>query len=136
MLKSFRMFESQEDWDAQTADTQEKLKQNSGFSDLAAFGAKLLFDRITERPEAYAEFGVYWFAVKDVMARHGYHFGDTMDEEMLAEYRGKTDVHTLIAAEKFKEFYRENYFENTTHFTLEQDGREWVLNDPEMAARV
>ncbi len=137
MLESYRMFETQEEWDNAVAETQAKLKQNTGFSNLAEFGAKLIFERVRDNPHCYAEFGVYWFAVKDLLNRHGYYFGDTMDEEMREEYRGKTDEHTLLAAEKFKDFYRQTYFKNTTHFTLhDDDNRAWILSDPEMSARM
>lgn len=131
------MFDTQKDWDDEVERISGSLKANTGETDLAAFGAKLIAERIRDNPHCYAEFGVYWFAVKDVLHQHGYHFGDTMDDEMRDEYRGKTDAHTLVAAEKFKDFYRQTFFQNTTHFTLaDDDNREWVLSDPHMAARV
>ena len=136
MLKSFRIFPNQQAWDDKTEWYQKTLNKNGGGDDFVAFGSTVIYQRVIERPECYAEFGVYWFAVKDVLARQGYVFGDTVDEEMLAEYRGKTDAHTLVAADLFKDFYRNTYFTGTTHFTLEKDGRDWILNDPEMAARV
>lgn len=137
MLKSFRMFENQEDWDNEVARISSLLQKNTGETDLVAFGAKLIANRVKEKPYCYAEFGVYWFAVKDVLHRYGYYFGEAMDEEMLHEYRGRTDAHTIVAAEAFKDFYRKVYFRNTIHFTLHEDeNREWVLYDPQMAARV
>lgn len=135
MLNSFRMFDSQDDWDLEVKNTADGLERNTGKSDLAAFGAQLIADRIKQYPYSYTEFGVYWFAVKDLLNRHGYDFGDNTDEEMLAEYRGKTDAHTLVAAERFKTFYRQNYFQGTVKFTLEDDDmREWVLSDSDMTA--
>lgn len=137
MLKSFRMFATQAEWDEEVARISGSLKQNTGETDLATFGAKLIAERVRDNPHCYAEFGVYWFAVKDVLARHGYDLGETMDETMRDEYRGTTDAHTIVAAEKFKDEYRKTYFKHTTHFTLvDDDGSEWILSDPEMAARV
>lgn len=129
------MFDTQEAWDKEVAETQEALDKKK-YGPLPEFGSRTIYERILDYPECYAEFGVYWFAVKDVLRRHGYDFGDVDDAEMREAYRGKTDGHTLIAAEEFKKMYRKTYYASTTHFTLEDDGmREWVLNDPDMAAR-
>lgn len=129
------MFDTQEAWDKEVAETQEALDKKK-YGPLPEFGSRTIYSRILDYPECYAEFGVYWFAVKDVLRRHGYDFGDVDDAEMREAYRGKTDGHTLIAAEEFKKMYRKTYYAGTTHFTLEDDGmREWVLNDPDMAAR-
>lgn len=138
MLKSFRMFINQEAWDEETAHSNAMLTKNTkgSYTDCGEYGAKIIAERLEEYPDCYMEFGVYWFAVKDVLNRHGYYYGDTDDEEMRLEYQGKTDAHTLVAAERFKDMYRKTYFIGTTRFTLEEDGREWVLNDPEMAARI
>lgn len=133
-MKSFQMFDTQEAWDKEVAETQAALDKKK-YGQLPEFGSRILYERILDYPECYAEFGVYWFAVKDVLRRHGYDFGDVDDAEMREAYRGKTDGHTLVAAEEFKKMYRKTYFAGTTHFTLEEDGmREWVLNDPDMAA--
>ena len=134
-MKSFQMFETQEAWDQEVAETQAALDKKK-YGALPEFGSRTLYERILDYPECYAEFGVYWFAVKDVLRRHGYDFGDVDDAEMREAYRGKTDGHTLVAAEAFKKMYRQTYFAGTTHFTLEEDGmREWVLNDPDMTAK-
>lgn len=129
MMKSFQMFETQEEWDNEVDSTATRLKANGGGDDLAAFGAKLLYERILQRPTCYAEFGVYWFAVKAVLAEYGYHFGETDDEEMRLAYTGKTAAHTLIAAERFKDYYCSHYFQGTLNFILEDDDyREWYLS--------
>lgn len=135
MLKSFRMFRNQKAWDNAVEKTKQKLEKNTGHTNLAAFGSKIIAERIMQRPISYAEFGVYWFAVKDVLARHGYHFGADNDYEMLIEYRGISDEHTLVAAERFKDMYRQTYFQGNIVFTLDEDNmREWILSDNDMYA--
>lgn len=135
MLKSFRMFENQEILNQRVEEIKATLK-SKGVDDLVKFGAELIFERIRDKPYCYAEFGVYWFAIKDILKRHGYDLGDSDDELMREEYKGVSDAHTIVEAEEFKDFYRSHFFRNTTHFFLEEDSIEWVLNDPEMASRV
>lgn len=112
-MNSFQMFDTQEDWDDAVKSTSTQLQVNTGNDDLASFGTQLIYNRIKEHPECYAEFGVYWFAVKAVLRDYGYYFGETDDEEMRLAYTGKTPAHTLVAAERFKDYYRQNYFQGT-----------------------
>lgn len=135
MYNSMKVFETQEEWDEAVAQMQAALKRNTGNDNLAEFAAKIIYERIQEHPYAYSEFGFYWFAVKDVLYRHGYYFGDTTDEEIREEFRGISDAHTVVAAERFKDMYRQTYFQGTLQFGLD-DGSTWTLTDPEMAARI
>lgn len=134
MLKSFRMFETQEEWDAEVAKTEAGLRKNLNDpnADLAEHGARIIKARFAENSTHYLEFGVYWFAVKQVIQKYYPDaFGDYFNEEMVQEYSGKTDAHTLVAAEKFKEMYRQTYFQGNRYFTLEEDDdREYCLSDP------
>lgn len=134
MLKSFRMFETQEEWDNEVAKFQAGLRKNLNDpnADLAEHGARIIKARFADNMTHYLEFGVYWFAVKKVIQKYYPDaFGDYFDEEMVKEYSGKTDAHTLVAAERFKDFYRETYFQGNREFTLEEDDdREYYLSDP------
>ncbi|MDO4878684.1 MAG: hypothetical protein Q3966_05235, partial [Neisseria sp.] len=108
MLNSFRMFASNQDWDAAVQDTKNALYRNRRNSDLGAYAAEVIAERLLANRRQYLEFGPYWFAVKDALAHYGYRFGDFDDETMREEYRGRTHEHTFVAAERFKDFYR-NY---------------------------
>lgn len=130
MLKSFKMYESQEEWDADVEATQKKLYENTRRSNLAAFAADIIAERLGKNRYHYLEFGVYWYALKEALAAHGYVIGDETDEEMRDAYKGKTHAHTFVAAEAFKTFYRKHYFQGTRDFALDDDdGRVWTLFD-------
>ena len=138
MLKSYRFFKTQEDWDNEVAQTAAKLKQNTGKSDLGAFALEVVANRLKKYPYAYQEFGVYWWAVKQELIEANYSFNaDNVDAEMVVEYRGKTPAHTIVAAEKFSAMYRQTYFKGNKKFTLgEDDNREYVLYDEEMETQI
>ena len=114
------------------------LARNPGKNPLA-YGVEIMSEMLEEDPRRYLTYGPYWWALKDVLLRHGCAFGDTMDFEIAREYRGEDDYQTLVIAESFQEFYYDNYFVGANAWHLDPDAvDDYILRDPdyELAARM
>ena len=46
-------------------------------------------------------YGVYWWALKDVLRRQGYDVGDVTDVDMAGKYKGANDDETIVAADEW-----------------------------------
>lgn len=91
----------------------------------------VLADHLQREPQQYVAFGAYWWAVKDVLRRHGTDFGEADDEVVRADYIAKDDETVLIAAQIYKEAFYSHYFAQNRAFTL-SDGRAYTLYDADM----
>ena len=69
------------------------LARNPGKNPLA-YGVEIMSEMLEEDPRRYLTYGPYWWALKDVLLRHGCAFGDTMDFEIAREYRGEDGPRT------------------------------------------
>lgn len=107
------------------------LKQNTGETDFIGFAVKVIADRLQQKPQQYIEYGVYWWALKNVLAKHGYLFGDENDQELQQIYQHERDDYTIVAADNFKDEYRNKWFKGTREFDLADD-RKYHLLDADM----
>jgi hypothetical protein len=81
----------------------------------------------------YTDYGPYWFALKDVLNRNGQSLGDVTDSEIAAEYRGKSDLETIIMADMFREMNLALNPIGTVKYQLDgYSGEDWVLRDQDM----
>ena len=101
-----------------------------------ANAVRVIAERLRRRPEAYVEFGPYWWAVKQVLNDAGADLGSAGDALVASEYRGATDAQTLVAGEMFKDMHRATYFVGHALYDLADDGEQWALFDDDMAQRV
>lgn len=87
-------------------------------------------------PRRYVEFGPFWWAVKAVLNAHGDELGEATDETLRTVYSAGSELHTLIAAADFAEFYRSRYFAGTRVFDLGDFGADaYELADEDMEDR-
>lgn len=123
---------------AQAAATLQALA--SIVSELAGAGsyaARIIANRLRNHPEAYLEFGPYWWAVKAALRSAGEEFGAADDEILRIAYAGELPLlETVVAGEMFKDYYRATYLVGARQFWLDDGAEEsYVLFDANMEAR-
>ena len=111
--------------------TLERLKKNAGDVEFVPFACKIIAGNLQNKPIRYIEYGVYWWAVKALLAEHGFHFGKQTDIELVEAYRLERDDYMIMAAETFKDDYRATFFRGTREFDIEY-GRIYHLLDADM----
>ena len=90
-----------EDLDAEYQQKSANVQATRGERNFEAFAAKVLYERVTDHPIRHLEFGVYWYAVKQVLRENGYNLGDATDKAMVEQYKidgEHGNALTLIAA--------------------------------------
>ena len=118
---------------ALVAERAANLRANRGFSNLLAFGLGVVADRLRVDPPRYRDYGPWWWSLKDVMNRNGYHLGDQSDPMIAKAYRGETDVETLIAADEFRTENLRTQMIYANQFMLDAgSGEFWTLYDSDM----
>lgn len=114
-----------------------ELFENRGLSDFEGFAAGMLGRRMLNHPEQYIEFGPYWWALKEALARRGHDFGSDAAPALAAAYKGNSDGETFIKAEIFKDLYRQNWAVGTNVFDLSLSGESpYELIDSDMQDRI
>ena len=120
---------------ALVAERAANLRANRGFSNLLRFGLGVVADRLRVDVLRYRDYGPYWFALKAIMNDAGYNFGNQSDPLITKEYKGDTDVETLIAADEFRTEYLRTQMIYTNKFMLDgESGEFWTLYDQDMEA--
>lgn len=118
---------------ALVAERAANLRANRGFSNLLRFGLGVVADRLRVDVLRYRDYGPYWFALKAIMNDAGYNFGNQSDPLITKEYKGDTDVETLIAADEFRTEYLRTQMIYTNKFMLDgESGELWTLYDQDM----
>ena len=118
---------------ALVAERAANLRANRGFSNLLRFGIGVVADRLRVDPLRYRDYGPYWFALKQIMNDAGYNLGDQADPLIAKDYRGESDVETLIAADEFRTEYLRTQMIYTNKFMLDgESGEFWTLYDQDM----
>ena len=108
-------------------------RANRGFSNLLRFGLGVVADRLRVDPLRYRDYGPYWPALKQIMNSAGYNLGDQADPLIAKDYRGESDVETLIAADEFRTEYLRTQMIYTNKFMLDgESGEFWTLYDQDM----
>jgi hypothetical protein len=118
------------------AQKQAALKANKGLSDLLGYGLGVVSRRLAKDPGRYLDYGPYWWALKDVLTRAGYDYGEEGDPVLVQAYRGTSDLQTMVMADRFRtEFLEENQV-GTCKFRLDTEGSEYLLFDADMVQRL
>ncbi len=96
------------------------------------YGVQIMAEMLEADPRKYLTYGPYWWALKEVLMQYGLAYGETMDQEIAREYRGATNYQTLVIAERFQEFYYDNYFVGANSWHLDPDAvDDYILFDPD-----
>lgn len=119
---------------AETKRRAEAVKVNQGADDFKAFAVQVVLDRLAKGGKIrYRDYGPYWWALKDVLRRHGQDFGPQSDPIVMAEYQGEADSLTLTMADSFRTDYLKTQAVGTNRFMLDgETGEWWTLFDPDM----
>lgn len=101
------------------------------------YAARVIAQRLRIHPEAYIEFGPYWWSVKQVLRLAGEDFGAEDNELLRAAYGGSLPaLDALVAGEMFKDYYRRTFLVGASQFWLDDAAEEsYVLFDANMEAR-
>lgn len=118
---------------ALVAERSANLRANRGFSNLLRFGLGVVADRLRVDPLRYRDYGPWWPALKQIMNGAGYNLGSQTDPLIAKEYKGDTDVETLIAADEFRTEYLRTQMIYANKFMLDgESGELWILYDQDM----
>ena len=118
---------------ALVAERATNLRANRGFSNLLRFGLGVVADRLRVDPLRYRDYGPWWWSLKALMNKAGYSLGDQADPLIAKDYRGESDVETLIAADEFRTEYLRTQMIYTNKFMLDgESGEFWTLYDQDM----
>ena len=113
------------------------LKARRGTTDLVRYGLAVIRARLLVDPACYLTYGPYWWAMKDMLIRRGYSFGNDLDKVVFRHYRGKNDEESLVMCETFRDIYLECFMRGTRRFTLNgKGGEDYVLADRDMEVRI
>lgn len=118
-----------------TLATQKSLAKNKPDADLTEFAAGIIYDRLKKDIQRYRVYGVYWWAIKDVMARLDYDMGDETNEELASLYRGANDAETLVAADMFYLDMSNKVTVDNNRWTPDNRKPDYVLYDADMEER-
>jgi len=96
--------------EAKLIEIEASVKERFGDSDILP----VMLDSIMKRFAAkgikrYTDYGPYWWALKDVLKKHGHELGDSTDEDLAYWYRGDSDVETIVMADMFRDYCLETY---------------------------
>ena len=118
---------------ALVAERAANLRANRGFSNLLRFGLGVVADRLRVDQLRYRDYGPWWPALKQIMNAAGYNLGSQTDPLIAKDYRGESDVETLIAADEFRTEYLRTQMIYTNKFMLDgESGEFWTLYDQDM----
>lgn len=131
---AYRYLIDQEEAKKQAAVLAASLKENTGKSDFVGYAVGVISRRLRAQPQKYREFGMYWPAIKQLLNEHGAGLGDDLIGDVVVAPYGQyeTPAALIAAAEGFKDFYRETWFQGTNQFTIDDDGTSWAMFDEDM----
>lgn len=118
-----------------TADTKKALAVNEPNANFTEFAAGVIYERLKNNIERYRVYGVYWWALKDVLRRQGYDVGDETDVNMANCYKGATDDETIVAADMFYLDMSNKVPVDNTRWTIDNRRPDFVLYDADMEKR-
>lgn len=121
--------------DALVASKKAALKANKGLSDLLGFGLGVVSRRLAKDPLRYKDYGPWWWALKSVLNANNYHYGEDFDSLVGAEYKGRSDLETMVLADQFRTEWLESAQVGTSNFRLKEEGPDYILHDADMHAR-
>ena len=118
-----------------TAEAQANLADNQPNADFVEFAAGVIYQRLKKNIRHYRQYGVYWWALKDVLRRQDYNVGDETDKSIERIYRGADDAQTIVAADMFYEDMAGKVTADNMDWQL-SDTEEYRLWDEDMELRL
>lgn len=119
-----------------TAQMKASLAKNQPNADFVEYASSVIYDRLKKNIQHYRQYGMYWWALKDVLYRQGnINLGTESDEHIKQAYRGKTDAETLVAADMFYEDMAGKYAKDNMDWSLERNMPDYRLYDEDMEMR-
>jgi hypothetical protein len=112
------------------------LKVNKPDADLLEFGLSVIARRLNKDALRYRDYGPWWWALKGVLLANGYEYGQESDSIIAAEYRGRTDLETMVLADQFRTEWLASAQVGTSNFQLSEDCPDYILHDTDMAERL
>lgn len=99
------------------------------------YASDVIASRLRARIDRYLVYGVYWYALKEVLRRNGHEMiGDETDAVMAEKYKGSDDSETLVAAELFYEALSGQVAVDNREWQIDDDTT-YTLYDPDMEER-
>lgn len=114
------------DVDQEVENARKNLKANLGLSDIRSYALAIINRRLLKDPKRYLDYGMYWGALKEVLRKSGYEWGDPITSPLTAVYVGETDLQTIIMADAFRNMYLNNFAIGTNSFVLDDNNPEYV----------
>lgn len=118
-----------------TAQMKANLAKNQPNADFVEYASSVIYDRLKKNILHYRQYGMYWWALKDVLRRQDYNVGDETDERIMQAYKGKDDAETLVAADMFYEDMAGKVTADNLDWTLEKNKPDYRLFDEDMEMR-
>lgn len=118
-----------------TATTKKSLTTNQPAADFVEFASSVIHDRLKKDIQRYRVYGVYWWALKDVLARQGYNMGAETDDSIAGTYKGANDAETLVAADMFYLEMSNKVPVDNIRWTIDNRRDDYVLYDADMEER-
>jgi len=118
-----------------TAANKKSLADNQPEADFVEFAAGVIYDRLKKDIQCYRVYGVYWWALKDVLARQGYDMGAETEDSIAGTYKGDNDAETIVAADMFYFEMSDQVTVDNTKWTTDNRKPDYVLYDADMEER-
>lgn len=118
-----------------TTATKRSLAKSRPSADFVDFAAGVIYDRLKSNIQRYRVYGVYWWALKDVLARQGYDMGVETDKDMASLYKGGDDAETLVAADLFYLDMSNKKPVDNNRWTIDNRRDDYILYDADMEER-
>jgi hypothetical protein len=118
-----------------TQTNKQSLAENKPDADFVTFAAGVIYDRLKKDIQRYRVYGMYWWALKDVMSRNGYDLGLETDDIIAGTYKGGDDAETIVAADMFYLEMSDQVTVTNTKWTTDNRKPDFVLYDADMEER-
>lgn len=118
-----------------TAATKRSLAETQPNADFVEFAAGVIYERLKTNIQRYRVYGMYWWALKDVLARQGYDMGAETDDNMATLYKGADDAETLVAADDFYLDMSSRVLVTNNRWTVDNRRDDYILYDADMEER-
>lgn len=108
--------------------------------DFVAFACYAISENIKAKPIRYRGYGMYWYALKQVLIKHGYDFGIADfgkydDLDMANNYAMQDDEQTIVMADSFWHEMARTTIQGNREYTLE-NGELYILDDEQMESLI
>lgn len=108
------------------------LLENTGNSDFIGNALTNIAKDLAKKPLHYRNYGMYWWALKDVLKRAEFLYGDVTDDNCKSVYIGKNDEQTIVMAIRFRREKLAVEFITNNQWEVNSEGEVYTLFDADM----